>query len=283
MASHRGIWPVNVLCASLGVSRAGYYQWLTRPPSRRALRDARALTAIRQSFADSDETYGARRVWLDLRDWHIDCGRGQIERLMRRHALVAKPVKRQLPLDSGTRPEHGIAPNELDRQFDAAGPNQRWVADFTYIWTLEGWLYLAVVLDLFSRRVIGWSMQPRMTSDLVSDALLMAIWRRGWPTELLHHSDQGSQYTSDAFQRLLRDHDIRCSMSRRGECWDNAAMESFFATLKRERVHRRVYHTRDEAKADLFDYIEGFYNPKRRHSTLGGISPKDFEEKAELV
>lgn len=283
MASHRGIWPVNVLCQTLGVSRAGYYQWLTRPPSPRALRDARALAAIRRSFTDSDETYGARRVWLDLRAWQVDCGRGQIERLMRRHELVAKPVKRQLPVDSGVRPEHGIAPNALARQFDAPAPNQRWVADFTYIWTLEGWLYLAVVLDLFSRRVIGWSMQPRMTSDLVSDALLMAIWRRGWPTELLHHSDQGSQYTSDAFQRLLRDHGIQCSMSRRGECWDNAAMESFFATLKRERVHRRVYNTRDEAKADLFDYIEGFYNPRRRHSTLGGISPKEFEEKAELV
>ncbi len=283
MASHRGIWPVNALCEALGVSRAGYYQWLTRPPSPRALRDARALSAIRRSFTDSDETYGARRVWLDLRAWQIDCGRGQIERLMRRHELVAQPVKRRLPADSGVRPEHGVAPNTLARQFDAPAPNQRWVADFTYIWTLEGWLYLAVVLDLFSRRVIGWSMQPRMTSDLVSDALLMAIWRRGWPTALLHHSDQGSQYTSDAFQRLLRDHSIQCSMSRRGECWDNAAMESFFATLKRERVHRRVYNTRDEAKADLFDYIEGFYNPRRRHSTLGGISPKDFEEKAELV
>ncbi len=274
---------MDVLCEALGVSRGGYYQWLTRRPSRRGRRDAQALAAIHRSFADSDETYGARRVWLDLKAWQVDCSRGQIERLMRGHGLKAKPVKRQLPADRGVRPEHGIAPNELDRQFEAAGPDQRWVADFTYIWTLEGWLYLAVVLDLYSRRIVGWSMQPRMTSELVSDALLMAVWRRGWPTALLHHSDQGSQYTSDAFQRLLKDHGIRASMSRRGECWDNAAMESFFSTLKRERVHRRVYRTRDDVRADVFDYIERFYNVRRRHSTLGGISPKEFEEKVELA
>lgn len=274
---------MDILCEALGVSRAGYYQWLKRPLSRRAQRDVKALVAIRQSFAESDETYGVRRVRLDLLAWGIECGRDQVGRLMRCNGLVAKPIKRRLPSDAGVRPSQGIAPNELDRQFEAAGPNQRWVADFTYIWTLEGWLYLAVVLDLFSRRIVGWSMQSRMTSELVSDALLMAVWRRGWPTELLHHSDQGSQYTSDLFQRLLHDHGIRCSMSRRGECWDNAAVESFFSTLKRERVHRRVYRSREEAKADLFDYIERFYNPKRRHSTLGGISPKDFEEKAELA
>lgn len=274
---------MDVLCEALGVSRGGYYRWLTRCPSRRGRRDTQALAAIHRSFADSDETYGARRVWLDLKAWQVDCGRGQIERLMRRHGLKAKPVKRQPPADRGARPEHGIAPNELARQFEAPGPNQRWVADFTYIRTLEGWLYLAVVLDLYSRRIVGWSMQPRMTSELVSDALLMAVWRRGWPTALLHHSDQGSQYTSDAFQRLLKDHGIRASMSRRGECWDNAAMESFFSTLKRERIHRRVYRTRDDVRADVFDYIERFYNVRRRHSTLGGISPKEFEEKVELA
>ena len=252
-------------------------------PERAGGGGAQPRGGIHQTFAASEEAYGARRVWLDLKAWQVDCGRGQIERLMRRHGLKAKPVKRQLPADRGVRPEHGIAPNTLARQFEAAGPNQRWVADFTYIWTLEGWLYLAVVLDLYSRRIVGWSMQPRMTSELVSDALLMAVWRRGWPTALLHHSDQGSQYTSDAFQRLLKDHGIRASMSRRGECWDNAAMESFFSTLKRERVHRRVYRTRDDVRADVFDYIERFYNVRRRHSTLGGISPKEFEEKVELA
>lgn len=271
---------MSLLCEAMGVSRGGYYQWLGRSPSRRARRDAQTLTAIRQSFAESDETYGATRVWLDLKAWGIDCGRVQIERLMHRHGLVAKPLKRRLPSDSGDRPSQGIAPNTLDRQFEASGPNQRWVADFTYLWTLEGWLYLAVVLDLFSRRIVGWSMQARMTSELVSNALLMAVWRRGWPTQLLHHSDQGSQYTSEEFQRLLADHSIRCSMSRRGDCWDNAAVESFFSTLKRERVRRRVYRTREEAKADVFDYIECYYNPQRRHSTLGGLSPMDFEEKA---
>jgi putative transposase len=170
-----------------------------------------------------------------------------------------------------------IAPNLLDREFEATGPNQKWVADFTYIPTGEGWLFLAVVLDLFSRRVVGWSMQPTMSAQLVLDALLMALWRRGKPTELLHHSDQGRQYTSEDFQRLLADQGITCSMSRKGDVWDNAAMESFFSSLKQERVSRRRYRSRDEARADLFDYIERFYNPRRRHSSIGRISPMEFE------
>ena len=177
------------------------------------------------------------------------------------------------------RNEHTIAPNMLDRQFEASAPNQKWVADFTYVWTGEGWLFVAVVLDLFSRRVVGWSMNAQMTAQLVMDALLMAIWRRGWPGELLHHSDQGSQYTAEEFQQLLTEHGIRCSMSRRGDCWDNAAMESFFSTLKIERVNRRRYRARNEARADIFDYIERFYNPRRRHSTLGLISPMEFERR----
>jgi putative transposase len=170
-----------------------------------------------------------------------------------------------------------IAPNLLDREFEATGPNQKWVADFTYIPTGEGWLFLAVVLDLFSRRIVGWSMQPAMTAQLVLDALLMALWRRGKPTELLHHSDQGSQYTSEDFQRLLTDQGITCSMSRKGDVWDNAAMESFFSSLKLERISRRRYRSRDEARADLFDYIERFYNPRRRHSSIGRISPMESE------
>ena len=277
VARHRGIWPVLWMCAVLGVTRGGYYAWLKRPPSRRTQEDEHILVAVRRSFAESDATYGVRRVWLDLKAWQVRCGREHVARLMRRAALVSRPRKRRVPKDTGLRPEHRLAPNVLNRGFQALAPNRRWVADFTYIWTGEGWLYLAVVLDLYSRRVVGWSMQSQMTAGLVADALLMAIWRRGWPTELLHHSDQGSQYLSEAFQRLLADHGIECSMSRRGDCWDNAAMESFFSTLKQERVYRRCYHTRDEAKADLFDYIEGFYNPRRRHSTLGGVSPMEFE------
>ncbi len=192
--------------------------------------------------------------------------------------MRARPRRRRLPLDTGAR-DAAPAPNRLDRQFDALAPNQKWAADFTYIWTAEGWLYVAVVLDLFSRRVVGWSMSSRMTSQFVTDALMMALWRRGRPKELLHHSDQGSQYTSDQFQRLLADYGIACSMSRSGNCWDNAAMESFFSSLKTERITRKTYRSRDEARADVFDYVERFYNPRRRHSTLGYLSPVAFEER----
>ena len=167
----------------------------------------------------------------------------------------------------------------MDRQFEATEPNQRWVADFTYVWTAEGWLYVAVVLDLYSRRAVGWSMSSGMTAQLVIDALMMALWRRGKPTQLMHHSDQGSQVASEDFQRLLADQSITCSMSRRGECWDHAAMESVFSTLKIERVFRSKYKTRDEARADVFDYIERFYNPRRRHLTFNGLSPVEFEKR----
>ncbi len=201
---------------------------------------------------------------------------------MRAEGLQARPKRRRLPSDSGVRPEHVIAPNVLDRRFEADGPNRRWVADFTYIWTAEGWLFVAVVMDLYSRRIVGWSMNTRMTAELVTEALVTAIWRRGKPTELLHHSDQGSQYTSEVFQQLLVDQGIQCSMSRQGDVWDNSAMESFFSSLKIERVYRRRYRTRDEARADVFDYIERFYNPRRRHSTLGYVSPAAFEKAAGL-
>lgn len=165
----------------------------------------------------------------------------------------------------------------MERQFEATRPNQKWAADFTYVWTADGWLFVVIVLDLYSRRVVGWSMQPTMTAQLVMDGLLMAIFRRGRPQAVLHHSDQGTQYTSEYFQRLLDAHGIVCSMSRRRNCWDNAAMESFFSTLKTERLSRQYYRPRDELRADVFDYIERFYNPKRRHSTIGYISSVQFE------
>lgn len=264
----------------LDVSASGYHSWLNRAPSQR-MRDDEVLTRqIRRSFTESGETYGVRRVWPDLLSWGYPCGRERVARLMRLCALKARQPRRRLPKDTGERPMHALAPNRLDRQFVASQPNQRWVADFTYIWTLEGWLYLAVVLDLYSRRVVGWSMKSHMTSELVTDALMMAIWRRGATEKLLHHSDQGSQYTSDQFQRLLGEHGIECSMSRRGDCWDNAAMESFFSSLKTERVSRRMYRNRDEARADVFDYMECFYNPRRRHSTLGYLSPMEYENQA---
>ena len=170
-----------------------------------------------------------------------------------------------------------------DRQFTATRPNQRWIADFTYVWTAEGWLYVAAVIDLFSRRVVGWSMKAEMTAGLVTDALIMAIWRRGRPDALLHHSDQGSQYTSQHFQELLAENGVTCSMSRSGNVWDNAAMESFFSSLKTERIRGKVYRPRDAAGADVFDYIERFYNTIRRHSTIGYLSPAEFKKKLGLA
>ena len=276
VAKHRGAWPVQSLCEALGVSRTGFYAWLNRPRSARSLTDEVLGAKVFQSFLASDRTYGARRVWHDVLELGYRCGLHRIERLMRGQALKARPRRRGLPVDRGQR--SAIANNVLDRQFQADAPNQKWVADFTYIWTAEGWLYVAVVLDLYSRRVVGWSMQSSMTSQLVADALMMAVWRRGKPHELLHHSDQGSQYTSEHFQKLLAEQGVTCSMSRAGEVWDNSAMESFFSSLKIERVHRKAYRTRAQARSDVFDYIEVFYNPKRRHSTLGYVSPVKFEE-----
>ncbi|MCD2180417.1 IS3 family transposase [Rhizobium sp. C1] len=281
IAKHRSIWPVAWLCEALGVSRSGFHAWLNRSPSHHARYDEVLLDKIKGSFKDSDRTYGARRVWHDLLAEGFSCGLHRVERLMRTNALRARPRRRGLPKDGGERSV--IMPNVLDRQFAADRPNQKWVADFTYLWTAEGWLYVAAVIDLFSRRVVGWSMNSSMTSQLVTDALIMAIWRRGKPDALLHHSDQGSQYTSEQFQRLMADHGITCSMSRSGNVWDNAAMESFFSSLKTERTARKVYRTRDDAKADVFDYIERFYNPKRRHSTLGYLSPIEFENKVGLA
>jgi putative transposase len=277
-----GIWPLSWLCATLGVTRGGFYAWRSRPESERSRVDTQLMAAIRTSFAESDRTYGARRVKRDMRAWGHRCGLHRVERLMRRAQLVARPRRRRLPFDIGPRPEHSIAANVLDRQFAASAPNCKWVADFTYLWTAEGWLYVAVVLDLFSRRVVGWSMSAQMTAQFVTDAMLMAIWRRGPSKALLHHSDQGSQYTSEQFQRLLKEHGVTCSMSRSGDVWDNAAMESFFSTLKIERTSRENYQTRDQARADVFDYIERFYNPRRRHSTLGYLSPMQYEKSANL-
>jgi putative transposase len=279
VAKHRVAWPVNLMCEALGVSRSGFYAWLVRPRSRRSLQDEALAAKVRQSFTGSDRTYGARRIWHDVLALGERCGLHRIERLMRAQALRARPRRRGLPKDRGERST--IADNVLDRQFHAQAPNQKWVADFTYIWTAEGWLYVAAVLDLYSRRIVGWSMHASMTSQLVADALMMAVWRRGKPVELLHHSDQGSQYTSEHFQELLKEQGITCSMSRAGEVWDNSAMESFFSSLKTERVARRVYRSREQARSDVFDYIERFYNPTRRHSTLGYVSPIQFEKAQE--
>jgi putative transposase len=274
VAKHRGIWPAEWLCGALGVSRGGFYAWLTRPRSQRSRSDEELGAKVRASFLASDRTYGARRVWHDMLAEGVSCGLHRIERLMRQQALKARPRRRRLPPDLGERQVAAVAPNVLDRSFEAPAPNRKWIADFTYVWTAEGWLYVAAVVDLFSRRVVGWSMNAAMTAQLVTDALVMAIWRRGKPDALLHHSDRGSQYTSEQFQRLMADHGVVCSMSRSGNVWDNAAMESFFSSLKIERTARRIYRTRDDAKADVFDYIERFYNRASEHPS-GYV----FEEK----
>jgi putative transposase len=283
VAKHRGIWPAGWLCGALGVSRGGFYAWLTRPPSRQSRRNEELAGRVRTSFLHSDRTYGARRVWHDLLAEGVSCGLHRIERLMRLQGFRARPRRRRLPPDTGERSLAAVSSNVLDRQFEAERPNQKWIADFTYVWTAEGWLYVAAVIDLFSRRVVGWSMSAGMTAQLVTDALVMAIWRRGKPDALLHHSDQGSQYTSEQFQRLMADNGVTCSMSRSGNVWDNAAMESFFSSLKTERTARKTYRTRDDAKADVFDYIERFYNARRRHSTIGYLSPVEFEEQMRLA
>jgi putative transposase len=260
----------------MGVSPSGFYDWLERPASQRERENLQLLQAIKLSHEASDGTYGSPRVVRDLADAGLACGENRVARLMRAAGMKARHKRRRNPGQLQTT-VHAIAPNLLDRQFEATAPNQKWAADFTYVWTGEGWLFVAVVLDLYSRRVVGWSMQQTMTAQLAMDALLMEVFCRGRPKAVLHHSDQGSQYTSEGFQRLLESHGIVCSMSRRGNCWDNAAMDSFFSTMKTERLSKKHYRTRDELRADVFDYIERFYNSRRRHSTIGYISPVQFE------
>jgi putative transposase len=257
IAKHRGVWPVLWLCEALGVSRSGFHAWLTRPPSPRARSDEVLGAKVRASFMAGDRTYGARRVWHDVLVEGASCGLHRVERLMCAQALCARPRRRGLPPDKGERSKEALGTNVLDRQFEATAPNQKWVADFTYLWTAEGWLYVAALIDLFSRRVVGWSMSATMAAQLVTDALVMAdLASRGKLDALLHHSDRGSQYSSAQFQKLMADHGVTCSMSRSGNVWDNAAMESFFSSLKTERTASKVYRTRDQARADVFDYIE---------------------------
>lgn len=281
VAKHRSAWPTAWICEVLGVSRSGFYDWLGRAPSQRTMDDRLILSDVKVSHERSGGSYGVRRIWPDVVESGHQIGRERIARIMRSAGISGVVPKRKRPTDTGSRPAHPLADNVLSRDFTADAPNRRWVADFTYVWSKEGWLYVATILDLFSRRIVGWSMKPNMTVELVMDALSMAIWRRGVPKKLLHHSDQGSQYTSEPFQRMLSDLGIECSLSRRGECHDNAVMESFYGSMKTEKLYREKYTTRSEAKAAVFDYIEGFYNPHRRHSTLGNISPAAFEKQAQ--
>ena len=263
------------MCRVLRVSRSGFYDWVGRPLSARETEDQRLLTLIKASYAASGCIYGSPRVYADLRETGERCGLNRVARLMRVNGIRAVRGYRT-PRHRGGRPSI-VAPNVLDRQFTVDEPDRAWVTDITYVRTWQGWLYLAVVMDLYGRTIIGWSMKPSLARDLVIDALLMAVWRRQPTQRVLVHSDQGSQYGSDDWRRFCRDHDLEPSMSRRGNCWDNAVVESFFSSLKKERIRKQIYKTREEARAEIFDYIEVFYNRARRHSHLGGLSPEAFE------
>jgi putative transposase len=275
MNEHRHEFAITLMCRVLRVARAGFYQWLHQPESERAKEDERLLGLIRDSYAASHGVYGARRVFGDLREAGESCGLHHVERLMRVHKIRAVRGYKA-PRRIAGRPSI-IAPNHLQREFTVDEPNKVWVTDITYIRTWQGWLYLAVVVDLYARKVVGWSMKPTLGRELALDALLMAVLRRKPGNRVIVHSDQGSQYGSDDFKRFCMAHNLEPSMSRRGNCWDNAVAESFFSSLKKERIRTRIYKTRELARADVFDYIEVFYNRTRRHSHLGGISPEAFE------
>jgi len=240
--------------------------------------DERLVGVIKQSWLESGCVYGYRKVYSDLRELGETCGISRVERLMHQNKLKSQTGYKKKRYIKGNLPSF-IAPNILQRQFEVEQPNQSWVTDITYIRTYEGWLYLAVVLDLFSRQIIGWSMHSRMETELVMRALLTAVWKRKPDSEVVVHSDQGSQYTSYEWQDFLKENNLKISMSRRGNCHDNAVAESFFQLLKRERIKRKIYPTRDLAKQDIFDYIEMFYNPVRKHGNNGMLSPVEYEKR----
>ena len=277
IAQHQQEFPVQRMCQVLDVSESGYYAWKQRKPSRRALANEQLATRIRQAHETSHHIYGSRRIQAELVGQGEECGRKRVVRLMRLLGVCSRTPRRHTRT-TDSQHAHPVAENILDRCFTAEAPNIKWVADITGVWTAEGWLYLAVVLDLFSRCVVGWAMGASRDAELVEHALLMALARRHPQAGLLHHSDRGSQYTSASYQALLTGEGIQVSMSRKGNCYDNAVMESFFGSLKGEWTDRRSYSTRREARHSLFEYMEVFYNRQRRHSSLGYLSPVRYEE-----
>ena len=278
---HRTIWPIGVQCDVLEVSRSGYYAWRKRPPSSHVQRRAELTGQIQEIHSRKNhDVYGAPRIHEELVAQGCPCNRKTVAKCMKAGGIQAKTVKKFRVITTDSNHPHPVAENVVDRNFTPAEKNQTWTADITYIPTDEGWLYLAAVEDLFSRKIVGWSMSDRIDSRLVVEALQMAI-RRELPGEgLVAHSDRGVQYASEHYQTLLKKHGVTCSMSRKGNCWDNAPMESFFATLKKELVHHERYQTRNEARQSLFEYIEAFYNRVRRHSSLGYQSPLQCEQAA---
>ena len=279
---HDRRYSIRLMCRALAVSPAGYYAWRGRPESLRSVANRALLTEIRVIHQESRQTYGSPSIWYALVRRGQRVGEHRVARLMRRAGLRAKTVKKWR---ATTQSSHRlpVAENTLNRQFTVEHPNRVWAGDLTYVWTTEGWLYLAVILDLYSRRVIGWAMSHRLTVDLTERALTMALTNRTRTAGLLHHSDRGSQYAAMSYQRLLHEYGITTSMSRTGNCWDNACVESFFGTLKRELVYHRHYTTREDAKQDIFEYIEVFYNRTRRHSTLGYHAPAEYEARTAVA
>lgn len=276
MKAHRKVWPLPVMCRALMVSRSGYYAWQARQPSARFHRRTALRTAIRQAHDDSRKTYGSPRVTAALKKGGVSCCVNTVAKIMRENGLAAR-VKRRFKATTDSSHNLPTAPNRLDRCFEQSRPNAAWASDITFIATQEGWLYLATEMDLYSRRIVGWALSDRITADLVSAALQMAIAGRRPPSGLLHHSDRGCQYASGSFRAMLSKHGLICSMSRGGNAYDNAPMESFFSTLKRELIHEANYATRNQARTAVFEYIEVFYNRQRLHSALGYQSPADFE------
>jgi putative transposase len=278
MAEHQQTWPVAVLCEVFEVSRSGFYAYLHRhapPPIDRE--DVELVARVQAIAAQTGQSYGSRRMAKQLQAEGWAVGRCKARRLMREAGVAVRRPTQRRPPTTDSRHGHGVAPNLLARQFDGEKPNQAWAGDITYVWTAEGWLYVAVLLDLYSRKVVGWAMRAHIDTDLVQAALQMAVGRRQPAPGLLHHTDRGSQYAGQAYQGRLAAHGIRCSMSRKGECLDNAVAERFFGSLKGERTTQRKYVPRQEARADVIEYIEMFYNSTRLHSYLGYRSPNDYE------
>ena len=268
---------MKLMCEVLQVTRSGYYAWRDRPQSRRQRRRAELVKQIRQVHEESRATYGSPRVTPELKDRGLDVCENTVARYMRDAGLCVKPRRRFVPRTTDSEHQHPIAPNRLERDFAASAPDRKWACDLTYLFTEEGWLYLSVVIDLFSRKIIGWSMSDDLKASGVAEALKMALARRKPHAGLLHHSDRGVQYACELYRELLDEHGITVSMSRPGNCYDNAPAESFFGTLKSELVHRAHYRTRAEARASVFEWIECWYNRRRRHSSLGYLSPEQFE------
>jgi len=274
---HRRVWPVGVICRVLGVTRSGFYAWMRRKPSARQLRREDLAKKIIAAHQANPRVYGSPRIHRELVAGGEKVCRHTVARIMSQRRIRARIRRKYVPRTTDSRHQQAVARNVLDRQFNTDRTNSKWVADITYVPTQQGWLYLAVVMDLCSRRIVGWSMADHMRVELAADALKMAIAGRQPADELLHHSDRGVQYASDDYQSLLAEHGIKCSMSKKGDCYDNAVMESFFATLKTELVHEENYATHEQARSSIFEYIEVFYNRNRRHSSLGYLSPEAFE------